>query len=283
MPRRHGRWLAPKVHGIDSHDAMAFPGAALRTRILRLALAATAVALVCIAAWSSRHLEASQRGILRAGTTGVVVVDLSLSIEGEDYAILRRAFRELIAENASIGLVVFSDVAYELLPPGTPASHLRPLLRLLIPPRLGPPVNPWTQSFRGGTQISTALGLAEGMLKRDHVPAGSVLLLSDLETAPDDVPALARTIESLRASGIALNVIALGPTSEARLLFGSAIQDTPFVVAGSSEAETHTVRETTIGLPMTLLGLSTLLFVALAAHERYAGRLMLGGGIRRHA
>jgi hypothetical protein len=251
--------------------------------MLRLALAGAGVAFVAVAAWSSRDLETGQRGLLRAGTTGVVVVDLSLSIEGEDYAILRRAFRKLIAENASIGLVVFSDVAYELLPPGTPASQLKPLLRLLVPPRLGPPVNPWTQTFRAGTTISSALQLAEGMLRRDRVASGAVLLVSDLETAPDDVPALARTIQSLYKNDIALHVIALGPTSEARLLFGSAIQDTPFVVPGSSGARTRTVREATTSLPVTLLVLSALLFVALAAHERYAGRLMLPGQARRQA
>ena len=124
----------------------------------------------------------------------MVVIDLSLSIEGEDYSVVRRALRQLIAENANIGLVVFSDTAYELLPPGTPASQLRPLLRLLVPPRLGPPVNPWTQTFRAGTQISTAIELAQDMLERDHVVDGSVLLVSDLETAPDDVPALASSI-----------------------------------------------------------------------------------------
>jgi hypothetical protein len=284
MRHRLARLFSPRVAAVDSHDTAAFPGPALRTRLLRITLAGTAIVLVALAAWTSRDLATSQRGLLPAGTTGVVVVDLSLSIEGEDYSVLRRAFRDLIAENASIGLVVFSDVAYELLPPGTPASQLRPLLRLLVPPRFGPPVNPWTQTFRAGTQISTALQLAKGMLERDHVPNGSVLLVSDLETAPDDVPELARTIASLRASDIALHVIALGPSSEARLLFGDAILDTPFVVPGTTGgAETHTVSETPIGLPRTLLALSLLCFLVLAAHERFAGRLMLAGGTRGRA
>ena len=67
-----------------------------------------------------------------------------------------------------------------------------------MPPELGPPVNPWTQTFRAGTRISTALDLARGMLKRDGVTSGSILLVSDLETAPDDVPALTRTVLALR-------------------------------------------------------------------------------------
>ena len=79
---------------------------------------------------------------------------------------MRTAFKRLIADNASIGLVVFSDVPYELLPPGTPASELRPMLRLLVPPRLGPPVNPWSITFRAGTKVSAALQLARDMLRR---------------------------------------------------------------------------------------------------------------------
>ena len=188
MPRRLP-WASPgRVSGVDTHDVGAFPTAAWRARILRIAFALAAVMLVAGAAWSMRGLETRERGLLPSGTTGVVVVDLSLSITDNDYDTLRGAFRRLIAEDASIGLVVFSDVAYELLPPGTPASQLRPVLRLLVPPRLGQPVNPWTQTFRAGTQISAALLLARTMLERDGVKDGSILLVSDLETAPDDLP-----------------------------------------------------------------------------------------------
>lgn len=275
--------LSRRASAVDSHDARAFPRAALRSRILRLGLGATAVALVILAAWSSRDLETGERGLLRAGETGVVVVDLSLSIEGEDYSVVRRALRQLIAENASIGLVVFSDVAYELLPPGTPASQLRPLLRLLVPPRLGPPVNPWTQTFRAGTQISTALELAKDMLERDQVVDGAVLLVSDLETAPDDVPALASTIQSLRQARIALQVVALGASTNAHLLFGDAVEDGAFEAPISSGEETERVSETKVTYPAMLLILSALFFVTLAGHERYAGRLALTGGIGRQA
>ena len=278
MPRLRRR--SRNISGVDSHDAKSFRGVARWTRMSRLVLATTAVALVVLAAWSSRDLETGERGLVRPGTTGVVVVDLSLSIEGEDYAVLRRAFRQLIEENSSIGLVVFSDVAYELLPPGTPASQLRPLLRLLVPPRLGPPVNPWTQIFRAGTQISTALELEKQMLERDHVVSGSVLLVSDLQTAPDDVPALARTIASIQRDDIALDVVALGPSSDARLLFGNTITDGEFVAPASSDAQTNRVVVTTISAPLTLAVLAALAFVALAAHERFAGRLSVATGGR---
>src|SRR6187431_664871 len=88
--RRHSR----RGSGVDSHDASAFPRALMWTRILRLGLAATAITLVSFAAWSSRDLETGERGLLRTGETGVVVIDLSLSIEGEDYSVVRRALRQ---------------------------------------------------------------------------------------------------------------------------------------------------------------------------------------------
>jgi von Willebrand factor type A domain len=267
--------------GVDTHEVGAFPVPAWRARILRVVLAVGALAFVAGAALSTRDLETRERGLLPSGTTGVVVVDLSLSITDNDYNTLRGAFRRLIAEDASIGLVVFSDVSYELLPPGTPASQLRPVLRLLIPPRLGQPVNPWTQTFRAGTQISTALQLAKSMLERDGVRTGSILLVSDLETAPDDVPALTRTIVSLKQSDIALRVVALGPSSDARRIFEGVLVEGAFDAPTRDPGEIAAATDAKVGLPLTLLILGALSFVALAAHERFAGRLALSGGTRR--
>ncbi len=268
-----------REHGaVDTHDADAFPAAAWRTRILRLVFGAAALILVIASAASARGLESRERGLIPSGTTGVVVVDLSLSIADEDYEAVRRAFRRLVSENASIGLVVFSDVAYELLPPGTPASELRPMLRLLVSPRLGPPVNPWTQTFRAGTKISASLELARRMLERDGVRSGSILLVSDLETAPDDVPALTRTVGNIRQSSIQLRVLGLGPSTDAQLIFEGLLQEGAFEspAAGTEGAEIES--ETTIRAPRTLLLLGTLFFLALAAHERFAGRLAITGG-----
>ena len=272
-----------RVSGVDTHDVGAFPAAAWRARILRIAFALAAVVLVAGAAWSTRGLETREHGLLPSGRTGVVVVDLSLSITDSDYDTLRGAFRRLIAEDASIGLVVFSDVAYELLPPGTPASQLRPVLRLLVPPRLGQPVNPWTQTFRAGTQISAALVLARTMLERDGVKDGSILLVSDLETAPDDLPPLTRAIGSLKRSDIALRVIGLGPSSDARRIFAGTFVDGPFDVPARAPREAATESRVRATLPLALLILGALSFVALAAHERFAGRLGLSTRAERHA
>jgi len=260
---------------VDSHDVGAFPVAAWRTRLLRFALAAAAVGLLAAAAASASSLDTREQALIPSDTTGVVVVDLSLSIADEDYDVVRGALRRLIAEDASIGLVVFSDVAYELLPPGTPASALRPMLRLLIPPRLGPPVNPWSQGFRAGTRISSALDLARAMLERDGVEKGSILLVSDLETAPEDVPPLARTVEEIRRSSVELRVFGLGPSDFALQLFAGLLQEDAFAAPTSSAADEPVESDAGSRTPVVLLVLGCLLFLALALHERFGGRLAL--------
>ncbi len=239
------------------------------------ALGSAAVALVVASAASARGLETREHGLIPSGTTGVVVVDLSLSIADEDYEAVRRSFRRLVAENASIGLVVFSDVAYELLPPGTPASELRPMLRLLVAPKLGPPVNPWTQTFRAGTKISASLELARRMLERDGVRSGSILLVSDLETAPDDVPSLARTVESLRRSSIELRVLGLAPSTDAQLIFQGLFQEDAFAPTPAGAEEGEVEGATRVSAPRTLLLLGVFFFVALTAHELFVGTLAI--------
>ena len=209
-----------------------------------------------------------------------MVVDLSLSIADEDYHAVRRALRRLIAEDASIGLVVFSDVAYELLPPGTPASEMRPMLRLLIPPRLGNPVNPWTQTFRAGTRISTALELARGMLERDNVKAGSILLVSDLETAPDDVPAVASTVDALRRSSIELRVFGLAPSNDARVLFEGFLDQGAFAAPETETEEAASETSVDYRFPELLVLLGALFFLALTALERFGGGLAVTAASR---
>ena len=278
-PRRVLTGLARRMRpaAVDSHDVGAIRPVINRTAVLRLVLAGGAVMLVLAAVAAARDPATTERALIAPDRVGVVVLDLSLSITDDDYTAIRRTLRRLVAEDASIGLVVFSDVPYEMLPPGTPASELTPMLRLLIAPRLGPVQNPWTQTFRAGTRISVALGLAKSMLERDEVASGSVLLVSDLETAPEDVPALARTISEIDRAGIDLRVVPLAPSSDAVALFSGLLDED--ALAGfaqqAPDATTPDAGSAGVGLPTALLVLGVLLFLALAAHERFAGRLAL--------
>ena len=269
--------VARRRAAVDSHDVAGLQGVIRRTGVIRLLLAGGAVALVLVAAASARDPQTSESALVPPDRIGVVVLDLSLSITDDDYVTIRRTLRRLVAEDASIGLAVFSDAPYELLPPGTSAKELTQILRLLVAPRLGPVRNPWTQTFRAGTRISTALELAKSMLERDKVAAGSILLVSDLETAPDDVPALARTIANLQRSDIRLRVVPLAPSSDALSLFEGLLEkDAVATFSSQTPAQGEPeVASTGVDTPVLFLVLGALVFLLLAAHERFSGRIAL--------
>jgi len=253
-----------------------FRRASRRTLALRLLFAGGAVVLLLGAVAVARDLDPRDRGLLPTGTTGVVVLDLSLSILDDQSGVVRRTLQTLVDSDARVGLVIFSDVPYELLPPGTPAKELRSVIRLLTPDGGGKVVSPWTETFRSGTRISAALELARDMLVGDRVKDGSILLVSDLETAPDDVPATARVLRRIKGSGTPVRLLALAPSSDARTLFGGILGREAFApltegpVRAPEPPEAHRRP-----LPRVLLLLGVLFLVALAAHERFAGRLAL--------
>lgn len=267
---------------VDSHDIRALRVASLRARFLRVLLVAAAGVLLALAVWSTRGLSSGTAGLL-PGSTGVVVIDLSLSIGGDDYAGMRRTLQRLIDDDASAGLVIFSDVGYELLPPGTPASELRPLLRFLVAPKLGPPVNPWSGSFRAGTRISSALELARDALVRDGVQGGSILLLSDLITAPEDVPQLVRVLQELRRQSIDVRVVPLSPLKDGRTIFEGLLGKSALIKPSEIGGRQSVWSETHVELPAAFLLFGGLLLGVLAAHERFAGRLGLPRVRRSHA
>ncbi|MEX2212079.1 MAG: vWA domain-containing protein [Gaiellaceae bacterium] len=263
---------------IDSPDVDALRRGAIRALLLRVLLVAIAVALLAAAAVSARGLDSRAPGLLPSRSTGVVVLDLSLSIIEQDYPRVGRVVNRLIEADAPVGLVIFSDIPYEALPPGTPARELRPLLHLLTPTPGNAPANPWTDTFRSGTLISAAIELAADMLEREHVENGSILLVSDLETAPDDIPNLIRVIEEVLSRGIELRAVPLSPISESRELFKSLIGADALSAPPEPAAAERRPPGARLGagVPVGVLVLGALLFVALAGHERFAARLALG-------
>jgi hypothetical protein len=268
--------LSNPVPAIDMHEAGAFRPARRRTRIVRAVLVAAALGCLAAAAASARGLDTRAPGLLPSRSTGVVVLDLSLSIITTDYERVANTVRRLVDANSPVGLVVFSDVPYELLPPGTPARELRPLLRLLTAQGAAG-ANPWVDTFRSGTRISTALQLAAEMLEREQADNGSILLVSDLETAPEDVPQVVRVVRDLRSRGIRMRAVALSPIQESRELFETMLGG-PGALSEPPPPKADPRRPAGPvggGLPTGLLVLGGLVFAALAAHERFAGRLAL--------
>ncbi len=270
---------------IPTPDAGALRRARIRTGVVRAGLVALVCGLVGAAYLSSRGLESRSSELVPGGRSGVVVIDLSLSIVEQDYAEVAGVLERVIRSGNPTGLVVFSDVAYELLPPRTPAKELKPLLRFLGPRNGKLPQNPWTPNFQAGTRISEALELAHAMLRRDHVSPGSILLISDLETAPTDYTPLGHTLRSLAESDVTLRVAALSPSSDALTFIGGIVGEDAFVdlvePAGADVAPLDvSLRGDT---PVALLVASALALLGLAAHELLAGRLALpaGAGWRR--
>jgi von Willebrand factor type A domain len=265
---------------IPSPDARALGRARLRTGIVRTGLVALACGLAAAAVFFARGLEPRSNELVPGGRSGVVVLDVSLSIVDRDYANVRALLERLIESDNPMGLVLFSDVAYELTPPRTPAKELQSILRFFTLHDGRLPPNPWSPTFSAGTQISLGLDLASDMLERDRVSPASILLISDLNTAPSDLTALRHALNRLRQADVAVRVVPLSASSDGLALFGGLLGADAFVDPVEPSAGEPRIVDVSLGgeTPYALLIASALVFIALAAYERYAGRLALPGG-----
>jgi len=274
-----------RARSIPTPDAARLRRARLRTGVVRAVLVVLACGLLGAAFLSARGLEPKSSELTPGGRSGVVVIDLSLSIVTRDYAQVRGALERLIRADNPMGLVVFSDAAYELLPPRTPAKELRPLLRFFTVRGGQLPANPWTPSFQAGTRISGALQLAQDMLVRDHVSPASILLISDLESAPTDLAPLGQVLSRIQQSSTTVRVVPLSSSSDSLAFFGRLLGDDAFVDPVEPNAGPAPALDVALTgeSPLWLLLAAGLCLVALAAHERFAGRLLLpaGAGWRR--
>jgi hypothetical protein len=268
-------------------DAGAFAAPARRTRLMRLLLALALTGLLAGCVLLARGREARPSSYFASGG-GVAVVDLSTSIDPDRYRRVARVIRTLVNTGQPVGLVAFSDSAYEMLPPGTRGEQLRPLLRFFEPPattsrRGGPRLaqgfgfleSPWSGTFRGGTRISTGLAVARRILARDRIVSGSVLLVSDLDDSPLDLEALTQEVVRYQRDGIDLRVVPLFPNPEDRLFFSRIAGPGAFVQNDELLANTALEEQQTLvgSFPLSLVAASGLLLVLLAVNEHLFGRL----------
>jgi von Willebrand factor type A domain len=213
---RRPAWLTralarSRARAIPLADLQLFEPAWRRTRVVRLALATALVACIVAAFFVSPTAPGPR--VLPADTAGIVVLDVSASIKPGTYELIYRELSTLASSGDRFGLVLFSDVAYEAFPPGTPASQLRSLLRFFATPKQGGfPPNPWQQWFSGGTVISNGLYLAAQMLQRGHVKHGAVVLISDLANDPTDSARFASAVLLYQQRHIPLEVVGLDPS-----------------------------------------------------------------------
>jgi hypothetical protein len=269
--------LRRQPSAVPLSDLPSLRAAARRTLLVRIAIAVGLVCLLGAAVVTAGDTRGTRSDIVPAETTSVLVVDLSKSIIDTEFRRIGATLRSLIETDTPTGLVVFSDISYELLPPGSPASALIPVLRYFTPVRGSFPVNPWQATFRAGTQISTALELAHDMLLRRQVTNGSIVLISDLETAPSDFVMLTRALTRFRAQGVKVRVVPLQTTERGRNLFRSLIGPSyllrePDVAQATPDRIRRSVTE---NLPLGLLGIAALMLLGLAANERWCARLAL--------
>ena len=289
--------------GIPVFDVRNLTEPMRRTAVVRLGLAGALVATLLFAAWLGREPGSSAVRIARGGESGVVVLDMSASIGGARRR-LTEPFEYLADTNQDFGLVLFSSVAYEAMPPGTAAPELRGFLRALAPfpnvclareftpcppgqRRIEPDtpefegyrrgsITPWSDNFRGGTKISTGLQLARQMLERHDQEERGALLISDLDDSLLDVPALTRELITYKEAGIPLHLVAMAPFDEDRFFFERLVGKEAFVDRANM-APPRLVdekrRAERAGVPAGLAGLALLLLMLLAANEHFCGRL----------
>ncbi len=186
----------------------------------------------------------------------VLVIDLSGSITTQgDLTIARTldGFHNYPPDRRA-AVVYFSSSAALASPPSSPAADLTGLARFFAP-SASRERGPWAASFDGGTVISRAMALARRVLKRTNARQGRVVLLSDLQDNPKDLPRLHDKLVLLQQAGAQLELLPLPPTrgnpisvaqlsAPYRAVFGDhIILSKPFLVAGTNGLP---VRQTTI-------------------------------------
>jgi hypothetical protein len=273
-------------------DAAALLGRARATRALRLGLAALIAGLLGAALVLTLRAESGEAPLAEPGRTTILVVDVSSSIQPRVFRQVGDALDRAMREGGRFGVVLFSDIAYELLPPGTPAAELAGLRRYFLPvhgrpdgvPTLavGPTQfleSPWNRAFTSGTRISTGLALARQVLARERVLNGKVVLVSDLEDEYLDLPELGRVLAGYVEQGLPLRVVGLSPAADDRRIFrrllaeSGQLEDAPPPRAPQAEAALPA-----IPFPVALAFVAVLLTIVLGVNEHLLARFPLVAG-----
>jgi hypothetical protein len=259
--------MAANPRAIPLADLRELRLALLRTALIRIVLALALLALLAGAFMIVRNDDAiAGAALIPGGEGGVIVLDLSASIGSTPHLRTARALRYVQETRQSFGLVVFSDTAYEVVPPGTAHTEMKPFMRYFGNVRLypcirrgsrpcpagtyqvpedtpweeynrlveaatrgGSRVNPWAGSFRSGTRISRGLETARQILEREGKAGLGILLISDLDDSLFDVPNLTQTLIAFQRDHVPLKVVGLRPAKDDREIFRRVLGDEAFV------------------------------------------------------
>ena len=272
--------------GLPTSAVRELAGASRRTAVLRVGFAAAAAGLLTVAVLASGTLGARPTSYFASGGGGIVVLDLSTSVDPRKGQRMQRVLRSLSQSSTRLGLVVFSDVAYEMFPPGTRGSELEALIPFFEPPTFDPGrqnpqaprsfglASPWNATFRGGTRISFGLEVARKVIERDGTRP-TVMLVSDLDDSALDTEALTQELIRYETVGLDLRIVPLFAFGDDRDLFERLVGEEAFVqndeLLRNSRIEE---RQSLVGTFPLVLALATacLLFL-LAANEHVFARV----------
>lgn len=296
-----------RTPALPSTDLAGFAPVVRRTLLVRAALVAAIAAALLAAAAGAREPYVRSGELLPEGTNGMVVLDVSASIASQSQTAellpglypnpnrrIAAVLRAIAERGDPAGLVMFSDVAYELLPPVAPGRELARLIQLFAPVSDGGPFaagsalvpTPWAESLTGGTLISPALTTALDAFRRDGVERPSIVLVSDLD-APGDVT-LPEVLARIRDERVPMRIVSLAEGDEAAEAFTRILGEDVLVTVeelepgrsfplGSADVE----RLLQPVSPMLLVVLAAAVMVLLGAHEGLFARLPLPREERR--
>jgi hypothetical protein len=265
------------VTSIPLADAPALRVPGRVTAAMRVAFAAAAVVALAVFLLVSRHPHTQTVVPLSSHADTVLVLDLSASISSDTFSRIGGTLAALSRSGKHFGLVVFSDSAYEALPPGTPAADLAPLVRYFtlrqskvqgVPPSFPP--NPWQTTFSGGTRISAGMDLGH-RIALSGARHSTVVLISDLDDDPRDLTRLVTVLLSYRRDGIPVRIVGLNPSPADSAFFRRLIRPSPVIVQAPTLYQA--LPDDRTPFPWTLIALACLAGAALAGRELWAPRL----------
>ena len=251
-----------------------------RTTVVRVALALALAATLAGGVLLARSAGSGRAAVLPVGSkTGVIVLDMSASVAGPPFQRVGAIVRGLVAANQAMGLVMFSDVGYELLPPNSPPSALQQFLRFFAPKSVanGGPVfgtSPWS-GFSGGTRISTGLAAGAAALRRAGATHGTLVLMSDLNDSQNDRDPLVAEADVLRHAQVPVRIVPINAMPQNVQIFTNLFGRSAFVNPQAfKKTSKQKVQPIVAASPWALLAVGLVLVGLLAANERFNSRLV---------
>jgi hypothetical protein len=250
-----------------------------RTTVVRVALALALAATLAGAILLARSAGSGRPALLPEGhRTGVVVADMSGSVSGGGFKAVDAVLRGLAAANQAMGLVMFSDTAYELLPPNSPTSALVAFERFFNPqpgndeaPAFGS--TPWDQ-FTAGTRISKGLSMGREALQRAGIPHGTILLVSDLADSSTDQGSLVAEASALKKAHVPVLIFPAHASPGNMAVFAALFGKNSFVPPSAYRTTAaEKIQPITSSWPMALIFVGAILVGLLAANELFNTRL----------